>query len=458
MTPPVPLRDLSRRDRSQRRAGARCAVRAGAGAGCGAHLAGTRGELRRVRRGDGGDGCRAGRRRRLHAAQWPVGADRRSSARWPAATSSPRSTCSRRTRNSITCSAMRSRGSCSPPAEYARATARPHAREAALQRASSRSASMGSGSKPPRRARARASSADQHAMLMYTSGTTGVPKGVLLTHANMLHAGATVAAHQRLGPADRVLSSLPLYHINGQCIATASTLVAGGSIVMPHRFSASQWWPLVERYRPTWLNLVPTIIAYLLNGPDLDARPARRRRGRSLRALGVGAAAARPAARVRIPLRHSRHRSDGLDRMRIGRVLQSDGPRGAQDRQSRAGRSASPRASCRARDGCSRRGESGADRAQGPQRDARVFPRAGAHRADAVAAMAGSPPATSAIATPTASISSPAAPRSSSSRAARTSRRARSTRRCCAIRRCSKRSRSAFPIATTDRRSPRSWS
>lgn len=120
------------------------------------------------------------------------------------------------------------------------------------------------------RPRARgAVSADQPAMLMYTSGTTGVPKGVLLTHANMLHAGAMVASHQQLGPADRVLSSLPLYHINGQCIATASTLVAGGSMVMPHRFSVSQWWPLVERYRPTWLNLVPTIVAYLLNGPDL---------------------------------------------------------------------------------------------------------------------------------------------------------------------------------------------
>ena len=49
---------------------------------------------------------------------------------------------------------------------------------------------------------------------------------------------------------------------------TISPLVSGGSIVMPHRFSLSQWWPLVERYRPTWLNIVPTIIAYLLNGPD----------------------------------------------------------------------------------------------------------------------------------------------------------------------------------------------
>ena len=105
------------------------------------------------------------------------------------------------------------------------------------------------------------------AMLMYTSGTTGTPKGVLLSHANMIHAGAAVAEAQALSGDDRVLSSLPLYHINGQCIATVAPLLSGGSIVMPHRFSASQWWPLVERYRPTWLNVVPTIIAYLLAGP-----------------------------------------------------------------------------------------------------------------------------------------------------------------------------------------------
>ena len=103
------------------------------------------------------------------------------------------------------------------------------------------------------------------AMLMYTSGTTGKPKGVLLSHANMLHAGRTVSAVHRLTPDDRVLSSLPLYHINGQCIGVVAPLVSGGSIVLPHRFSVSRWWPLVERYRPTWLNVVPTIIAYLLN-------------------------------------------------------------------------------------------------------------------------------------------------------------------------------------------------
>ena len=129
------------------------------------------------------------------------------------------------------------------------------------------------------------------AMLMYTSGTTGVPKGAVLSHANMLYAGRVVASSLALTDADRVLSSLPLYHINGQCIATVAPLVSGGSVVMPHRFSVSQWWPLVERYRPTWLNFVPTIIAYLLNGSDLT--PAQAAAARTVR-FGRSASAPLP--------------------------------------------------------------------------------------------------------------------------------------------------------------------
>ena len=131
------------------------------------------------------------------------------------------------------------------------------------------------------------------AMLMYTSGTTGEPKGVLLSHRNMVFAGRAVADAQALTPRDRVLSSLPLYHINGQCIATVAPLVSGGSIVMPHRFSASQWWPLVARYRPTWLNLVPTIIAYLLAGPELT--PTQAEAARAVRFARAASAPLPPA-------------------------------------------------------------------------------------------------------------------------------------------------------------------
>lgn len=103
------------------------------------------------------------------------------------------------------------------------------------------------------------------ALLMYTSGTTGKPKGALLTHKNLLHAGLSVSRWHGLTANDSVLSSLPLYHINGQCIATVAPFVSGGSIIAPHKFSARAWWSWVERYQPTWLNMVPTIIAYLLN-------------------------------------------------------------------------------------------------------------------------------------------------------------------------------------------------
>ncbi len=119
--------------------------------------------------------------------------------------------------------------------------------------------------------------ADDPALLMYTSGTTGQPKGALLSHQNLLHAARTVADWHGLTAADRVLSSLPLYHINGQCIATLSPFVSGGSIVTPHRFSASAWWGWVDTWQPSWINVVPTIIAYLLNAaPEGDAsEPAR---------------------------------------------------------------------------------------------------------------------------------------------------------------------------------------
>jgi acyl-CoA synthetase (AMP-forming)/AMP-acid ligase II len=143
----------------------------------------------------------------------------------------------------------------------------------------------------PRQAPAPLAAVDPHtpAMLMYTSGTTGQPKGVLLSHRNMLYAGRAVVEAQAMTSADRVLSSLPLYHINGQCIATVSPVVSGGSIVMPRRFSVSQWWTLVERYRPTWLNVVPTIIAYLLNGPDLTPSQAE-----ACRAIRFGRSASAP--------------------------------------------------------------------------------------------------------------------------------------------------------------------
>jgi acyl-CoA synthetase (AMP-forming)/AMP-acid ligase II len=121
--------------------------------------------------------------------------------------------------------------------------------------------------------RPRETRADDTALLMYTSGTTGTPKGVELSHANLLAGALAVAGWHGLTEADRVLSSLPLYHINGQVIGTLAPFVSGGGIIAPHRFSASRWWDIAASHGCTWLNMVPTIIAYLLAREETRSFP-----------------------------------------------------------------------------------------------------------------------------------------------------------------------------------------
>ena len=110
--------------------------------------------------------------------------------------------------------------------------------------------------------------ADDVALLMYTSGTTGAPKGVLLTHRNLLANARNITAEHRLGDDDRVLASLPLYHINGLVVTLIAPLFHGGSVVITSRFSARTFWRDVARHACTWINVVPTIIAYLLNADE----------------------------------------------------------------------------------------------------------------------------------------------------------------------------------------------
>ncbi len=126
-------------------------------------------------------------------------------------------------------------------------------------------------------------SADDHALLMYTSGTTGRPKGVVHTHASLLAGGWTTAIAHELSPSDRGFCVLPIFHINGLCVTVIGSLVSGGSLAMTARFSASRFWKQVGDTGATWFSVVPTIISHLLHGgtaPD-DSCRARLRFGRS---------------------------------------------------------------------------------------------------------------------------------------------------------------------------------
>ncbi|MGB3244224.1 MAG: AMP-binding protein [Sulfitobacter sp.] len=120
-------------------------------------------------------------------------------------------------------------------------------------------------------------SASDVALLMYTSGTTGRPKGVVHTHASLLAGGWTTTIAHDLAPTDCGLCVLPIYHINGLCVSVMGGLVSGSTIAMAPKFSASQFWAQADKSEATWFSVVPTIISHLLHGA---ANPTQKTRGR----------------------------------------------------------------------------------------------------------------------------------------------------------------------------------
>lgn len=122
------------------------------------------------------------------------------------------------------------------------------------------------------------------AALLYTSGTTAQPKGVVLTHGNYLADFRHVAAEAGIGPDGVNLQLSPLYH--AACVHTLVHLVAGGSSVLMRRFDPAEVLERIERHRVTYLFAVPTMLYELLDHPGI-----RRHDIGSLRTVSYGAAA-----------------------------------------------------------------------------------------------------------------------------------------------------------------------
>jgi len=105
---------------------------------------------------------------------------------------------------------------------------------------------------------------EDEAIIIYTSGTTGKPKGCLLTHGNLLANARQIVDWLGFGREDRLLSVMPLFHMNAVTVTTVSALHAGGSTVVSPRFSASRFWRIVSDYGVTSFGSVATMLSMLL--------------------------------------------------------------------------------------------------------------------------------------------------------------------------------------------------
>ena len=106
---------------------------------------------------------------------------------------------------------------------------------------------------------------DHEAIIIYTSGTTGKPKGCLLTHGNVIANARQITSWLGFTEKDRLLTIMPLFHMNAVSVTTMSALYAGGSTVVSPKFSASRFWQIISDYEITSFGSVATMLSMLLS-------------------------------------------------------------------------------------------------------------------------------------------------------------------------------------------------
>ena len=107
--------------------------------------------------------------------------------------------------------------------------------------------------------------AEDEAIIIYTSGTTGKPKGCLLTHGNVIANARQISTWLGFTETDRLLTIMPLFHMNAVSVTTMSALYAGGSTVVSSKFSASRFWQIISEYQITSFGSVATMLSMLLS-------------------------------------------------------------------------------------------------------------------------------------------------------------------------------------------------
>jgi long-chain acyl-CoA synthetase len=112
--------------------------------------------------------------------------------------------------------------------------------------------------------------ADDTAVILYTSGTTGTPKGAELTHSNLSSNVAAVTALHSFGENDVVLGALPLFHSFGQTCSMNAAVASGATLSLISRFDAERALAIITRDRVTVFQGVPTMYSALLHHPRRD--------------------------------------------------------------------------------------------------------------------------------------------------------------------------------------------
>lgn len=112
------------------------------------------------------------------------------------------------------------------------------------------------------------------ACILYTGGTTGIPKGVLLSHENIITAVHNVAYYERSTPDDRALCFLPFNHVFGQMHIMNATIYSGGGLILLPGFDQEAVLQAISEHGITKLYSVPTVYVRLLQVPDIKARLA----------------------------------------------------------------------------------------------------------------------------------------------------------------------------------------
>jgi len=118
--------------------------------------------------------------------------------------------------------------------------------------------------------------ADKTCLIIFTSGTTGFPKGAMHSQRNFVTSGEANVARLWLQPEDRLLTLLPLFHVNALFYSLAGALASGGCCVLLERFSASTFWDTAVATGATTLNLIEAVGRILKARPRSEFRPGHR--------------------------------------------------------------------------------------------------------------------------------------------------------------------------------------